>query len=28
VAEPGAALGPTLEEVNAFRRSSQPALRA
>jgi uncharacterized protein (DUF58 family) len=28
VAEPGAALGPALEEVNAFRRSSQPALRA
>jgi uncharacterized protein (DUF58 family) len=26
--EPGGALGPALEEVNAFRRSSQPALRA
>jgi uncharacterized protein (DUF58 family) len=28
VSEPGAALGPALEEVNAFRRSAQPALRA
>jgi len=26
--EPGGALGPGLEEVNAFRRSAQPALRA
>jgi len=26
--EPGGTLGPALEEVNAFRRSSQPALRA
>jgi len=28
VSEPGVALGPGLEEVNAFRRSAQPALRA
>lgn len=28
VSKPGAALGPALEEVNAFRRSAQPALRA
>jgi uncharacterized protein (DUF58 family) len=28
ISEPGSALGPALEEVNAFRRSARPALRA